>query len=88
MLVCFQVNNVPDEVRRKFLFRSKPSVANDFSLDYVNKVYMSSRRDPMLFTPKIYKMNEEQLIYHINAYRHKARRKGKKMDIFDESAIR
>ena len=84
----FQINNVEESVRRKFLFKEKGRVEVDYSKGYINKVFTVARRDKELFTKEIYQMTPGQLIYHINEYRYKARRKGKKMNIFDDSAIR
>ena len=75
-------------MRRKFLFKPKAEVANDLSKTYRNMVFTPMRRDKALFSREIYQMSPDKLIYHINEYRYKARRAGKKMNIFDDSAIR
>lgn len=63
-------------------------MANDQSKSYRNMVFTPMRRDKVLFSREIYQMSPDKLIYHINEYRHKARRAGKKMNIFDDSAIK
>lgn len=83
-----QVNKVAESVRRKFLFKQPPHIEVDLSKDYVNKEFTAARRDKELFSRKIYEMSPGDLIFHINAYRHRARKAGKKMNIFDEEAIR
>lgn len=77
-----------EAVRRKFLFKTKGQVENDESKDYRNMVFTPMRRDKVLFSKEIYQMSPAKLIYHINSYRYKARRSGKKMNIFDSSAIK
>ncbi|KAF6039878.1 hypothetical protein EB796_001801 [Bugula neritina] len=83
-----KINNVEESVRRKFLFKEKPHLEVDYSKGYINKAFTPRRRDGELFTHEIYQMTPAQLIYHINAYRHKARRAGKRMNIFDDSAVK
>jgi len=70
------------------LFKEKPHLEVDYSKGYINKAFTPRRRDGELFTHEIYQMTPAQLIYHINAYRHKARRAGKRMNIFDDSAVK
>ena len=50
-------------------------------------MFTPMRRDKALFSREIYQMSPDKLIYHINEYRYKARRAGKKMNIFDDSGV-
>lgn len=77
-----------ESIRRKFLFKQPPHLEVDLSKNYTNKMFTAARRDGELFSRDIYDMTREQLIQHINAYRHEIRKQGKTMNIFDDFEIK
>lgn len=82
------MNNVPDEIRRKFIFKQKPVVEHDESQGYQNVVFSPRRLDQQLFKKDIIRYSPEEMIYHINDFRAKARLAGRKMDIFDPDVVK
>lgn len=76
-----------ESVRQKFLFSRPGKLETDLSKNYMNKIFFAAKRDKALFSANITQMSKGQLIWHINAYRHEIRRKGTRMDIFDNVAV-
>lgn len=80
-------SRVPEDVRRKFMFKSKHTSPAENEISYTNLVFTKDRRDPELFSD-VTSMDEAALMKRIAIYRHKARFSGKTMDVFDDEVVK